>query len=68
VAYTPLKAEKLPSMGMTVPVTNLEAGDNNQNMAPSKSCGSPKRPINVAENHLSCPRTTFQARFNTVSA
>src|SRR5215211_7250068 len=47
VSYTPLNAENPPSMGITVPVTNAEAGETSQNTAPNKSSGFPKRFIGV---------------------
>src|ERR1035438_3415540 len=47
VAYTPLKAEKPPSTGITTPVTKSEAGESNHSTHPSKSLGSPRRPIGV---------------------
>lgn len=45
--YTPLNAEKPPSMGITVPVTNAEADEISHRVAPSRSSGVPKRFIGV---------------------
>ena len=44
---TPLNAEKPPSIGTTIPVTNADAGETNHKTAPSKSSGVPKRFIGV---------------------
>src|ERR1035441_8911318 len=46
-AYTPLKAEKPPSTGITTPVTNSEAGESSHNTQPKRSFDSPSRPIGV---------------------
>src|SRR5664280_421828 len=45
--YTPLKAEKPPSTGITTPVTNSEAGESSQRTQPNRSLVSPRRPIGV---------------------
>jgi hypothetical protein len=47
IDYTPLNAEKPPSMGSTMPETNADAGVSSHKTAPSKSSGSPKRPAGV---------------------
>src|SRR5947209_3951994 len=45
--HTPPNAEKPPSTGTTIPVTNAEAGERSHRTVPSKSSGSPKRFIGV---------------------
>jgi hypothetical protein len=45
--YTPLNAEKPPSTGTTIPVTNADAGLTSHNSVPTKSSGAPKRAIGV---------------------
>lgn len=45
--YTPANALKPPSMGIIVPVTNLEASDASHTHAPIKSSGSPNLAMGV---------------------
>jgi len=47
LGQTPLNAEKPPSMGITTPVTNADAGDSSQSTAPVRSSGWPNRPMGV---------------------
>src|SRR3989442_630481 len=53
--YTPLKDEKPPSTGTTMPVTKAEAGLTSQSSVPTKSSGAPKRPAGVWLM-IACPR------------
>src|SRR5690606_10011475 len=45
--HTPPKAEYPPSTGITVPVTKRLASEANHRSVPTRSSGSPKRPIGV---------------------
>ena len=63
---TPLKAEKPPSMGTTMPVTNEEAGEISQTMVLIKSCGSPKRPAGVCAK-ICFPRSVSSPVFSSIS-
>jgi hypothetical protein len=47
--YTPENAANPPSTGTTIPVTKAEAGETSHINAPSKSSGTPKRPIGVCD-------------------
>src|SRR5215203_1507478 len=52
--YTPLKAEKPPSTGTTIPLTKAEAGLQSQIRVPPNSSGFPKRPAGVC-SMIVCP-------------